>query len=258
VRPVALTIAGLDPSGGAGLAADLRTFDRLGAHGAAVATLWTVQSSRGVSSVRPLPPADVAAQLDEVLQDLPVRAAKVGAIGRAQLVELVAGRFAPPGGPPLVVDPVILPTAGAPLGDDACAEAIVRWLLPVAALVTPNRAELERLSGRPVRDDAEVLDACRALADRGARAVLATGGHAGGDRAPDLLFEAGKGVMFDAPRLATPGPLHGAGCTLSAAITARLAAGDDLATAVRRAKDHVRQAIAGAFRLGGGDLCSLG
>ena len=257
MRPVALTIAGLDPSGGAGLAADLRTFDRLGAHGAAVATLWTVQGSRGVASVRLLSATDVAAQLDEVLSDLPVRAAKTGALGRAEVVELVAERFAEPGRPPLVVDPVILPTHGAPLGDVACAEAIVRWRLPVAALVTPNRAELERLSGRPVRDDGEVLDACRALADRGARAVLAKGGHAARERALDVMFEAGRVTLRDAPRSATPGPVHGAGCTLSAAIAARMAAGDGLEAAVRRAKDHVGQAIARAFRLGAGDLYAL-
>lgn len=257
MRPIALTIAGLDPSGGAGIAADLRAFERLGAHGAVVATLWTVQSSRGVTAVHPLAAADVAAQLDEVLADLPIRAAKTGALGRAEIVEVVGARFAEAGRPPLVVDPVLFPTAGAPLGDDECADAILRCLLPIAVLITPNRAELHRLSGRPVDTDAEVLDACRALVGRGARAVLAKGGHAPGDRAVDVLFTDGRAVHFDGPRVTTSGPIHGAGCTLSAAITARLAAGDPLEEAVGWAKEHVADGIAGSWAFGRGSLRAL-
>lgn len=259
MRPNALTIAGLDPSGGAGLAADLRTFERLSVHGAAVATLWTVQGSGGVRAVWPLRVDEVIAQLDEVLADLDVAAAKTGALGRAEVVEAVAARFAGPGRPPLVVDPVLVPTAGEPLADEACATAMVRALLPVATLVTPNRVELERLSGRRVRTDAEVEDACRSLADRGARAVLAKGGHAAGDRAVDVLYASGHFAHFDGPRASPPGPLHGAGCTLSAAITALLAAGEPLDEAIRRGKSHVAEAIARARPLGrAGDLWILG
>lgn len=254
----ALTIAGLDPSGGAGLAADLRTFDRLGVHGAAVLTLWTVQSSRGVAAVQGLSPDDVGAQLDEVLGDVAIGAAKTGALGDAAVVRAVAARFAAPGRPPLVVDPVLVPTEGRALGDDACADAIVRALLPVAALVTPNREELAILAGRPVATDPDVQDACRALADRGARAVLAKGGHGGGDAAVDLYFDGARFAALVGPRRAGPGRLHGAGCTLSAAITARLAAGDPLEEAVRRGKAHVADAIARAWPLGRGDLWALG
>lgn len=258
MRPSALTIAGLDPSGGAGLAADLRTFDRLGVHGAAVATLWTVQGSGGVRAIVSLSVEEVVAQLDEVLADLELGAAKTGALGRADVVEAVALRFARAGRPALVVDPVLVPTAGQPLADDACAAAIVRALLPVAALVTPNRVELSRLSGRAAGSDAEVEDACRALVDLGARAVLAKGGHGEGERAVDVLFDGARFERFDAPRARTGGPLHGAGCTLSAAITARLAAGDPLVAAVGRAKAHVAAAIARARPLGrAGDLWVL-
>jgi hydroxymethylpyrimidine/phosphomethylpyrimidine kinase len=258
VRPSALTIAGLDPSGGAGLAADLRTFDRLGVHGAAVATLWTVQGSGGVRAVFPLAVEEVTAQLDEVLGDLALGAAKTGALGRAEVVEAVALRFAGPGRPALVVDPVLVPTAGQPLADDACAAAIARALLPVATLVTPNRVELARLSGRAVESDGEVEDACRALVDLGARAVLAKGGHGSGERAVDVLFDGDRFERFDGPRARTAGPLHGAGCALSAAIAARLALGDPLAPAVRRAKAHVADAIARARPLGrAGDLWVL-
>jgi hydroxymethylpyrimidine/phosphomethylpyrimidine kinase len=157
---------------------------------------------------------------------------------------------------------VIVPTrgaAGAPLADDACVRALVERLLPVAVIVTPNRDELARLSGRAVGSAAEVEDACRALADRGARAVLAKGGHDGGDRAVDVLLIDGRFERLDAPRVRTPGPLHGAGCTLSAAIAARLAAGDALDAAVRWAKAHVAAAIAKARPLGrAGDLWILG
>lgn len=255
---VALTIAGLDPSGGAGMVADLRTFERLGVHGAAVATLTTVQGSRGVRSVTPLSADDVGAALDEVLGDQGVGAAKTGALGSAEIVEVVAARFARDARPPLVVDPVLLPTEGAALGDEACARAIVRSLLPAATLVTPNRAELARLSARDPSSDAGLRDACRALHDAGAKAVLAKGGHADGETVVDLFFDGTRFEAFEAPRQRLAGRLHGAGCVLSAAIAAGLAVGHPLHEAIARAEAHVAAAIARARPLGRGDLWLLG
>jgi hydroxymethylpyrimidine/phosphomethylpyrimidine kinase len=249
IPPVALTIAGSDPSGGAGLQADLKVFHRHGAYGASVVTLLTVQNTRAVTAVKLEDPSFVVAQLDAVLDDVPPAAAKTGALGSAAIIEAVAeraARFAFP----LVVDPVMVSKHGAPLLADDAVAALAQRLLPHAALVTPNLPEAERLAGFPVRTPHDMERAAAAIAALGARAVLVKGGHLEGD-AMDLLWTDGQAVRMPGERIAST-HTHGTGCTLSAAITARLAHGEAIEPAVRGARAFVRAAISGAPGLGGG------
>ncbi|NBV46428.1 MAG: bifunctional hydroxymethylpyrimidine kinase/phosphomethylpyrimidine kinase [Planctomycetia bacterium] len=252
--PVALTIAGSDPSGGAGLQADLKTFHRHGAYGTSVVTLVTVQNTRRVSAVEILAPDLVVAQLDAVLDDIPPAAAKTGALGSAAVITAVAARLRGTTFP-LVVDPVMVSKHGAALiADDAVralvARALVADLLPRATLVTPNLPEAERLAGFPVGDVAAMERAARAIAALGPPHVLVKGGHLDG-AAVDVLLSEGRVTTFSAARIDTR-HTHGTGCTLSAAITARLAAGEPVATAVAGGCRFIRAAIAGAPGLGGG------
>lgn len=237
---IALTIAGSDPSGGAGIQADLKTFHQFGVYGASVITLLTVQNTCGVREVRVLDPEFVLAQLDAVLEDLAPGAAKTGALGSAAVVRAVARRargFAFD----LVVDPVMISKHGAPLLD-AEAEAVLKAeLLPHAALVTPNLKEAEALSGVEVRDPASMREAARRIADSGPRAVLVKGGHLPGE-ATDLLCVEGRFEELPAPRIRTR-HTHGTGCTLSAAITAGLASGLPVGESVARAKRFIQRAI---------------
>jgi hydroxymethylpyrimidine/phosphomethylpyrimidine kinase len=250
MTPVALTIAGSDPSGGAGLQADLKTFHRFGVYGEAVATLITVQNSRGVTRVDTLAPDLVIAQIEAVLSDIPPHAAKTGALGSPEVVEAVASlavkfRF------PLVVDPVMISKHGARLLDAESVRALIERLIPRAFLLTPNLDEAAELAGFAVRDRDSMHRAAQALAKLGAKNVLVKGGHLEGD-ALDLLYLAGGEVHeFSAPRIATR-HTHGSGCTYSAAITAELAKGTPLAEAVGRAKEFVTRAIQTNPGLGGG------
>lgn len=249
MRAIALTIAGSDPSGGAGLQADLKTFHQHGVYGTSAVTLLTVQNTRTVSGIEFLAPAFVAAEIDAVVEDLPPHAAKTGALGRTELIEIVAARaegFAFP----LVVDPVMVTKHGVPILADDAVDALERRLLPRAALVTPNLAEAARLVGHAVDSAASVERAARAIASMGARAVLVKGGHLA-EGAMDLLLVDGRVHVFAGPRIETTST-HGTGCTLSAAIAARLALGHDLVRAVEGARAYVRAAIAGAPGLGGG------
>ena len=246
--PVVLTIAGSDPSGGAGLQADLKTFATLGAYGAAVVTALTAQNTRGVQAIEPVTPAFVVRQLDSVLADLDVRAIKTGMLGRADVVEALAERLA--GVPiPIVVDPVLVATAGQPLTEAAALEPIRRRLLPCAALVTPNLAEAAALTGRAVSSPAEMRVAAQALVDLGARAALVKGGHLE-DVALDVLHD-GTAVHELAARR-VPGVFHGAGCTLSAAIAVGLAQGATLHAAVSEAKRYVMRTLEDSPARGGG------
>ena len=246
---IALSVAGSDPSGGAGIQADLKTFAAFEVYGAAVVTCATAQNTLGVRATGELPPDLVAAQLDAVLDDLAVCAVKTGMLGRAVIVEVVAARMAGRR-VPLVVDPVMVATSGDVLLDAAGTEALRRLLLPSARLVTPNLAEAAVLTGRPVRDIAGMREAARAIRDLGPAAVLVKGGHLT-DSACDVLLDGDELHELQAPRLATPA-LHGSGCTLSAAITAGLARGASLLDAVRTAKDFVHAAIARAPAVGRG------
>jgi hydroxymethylpyrimidine/phosphomethylpyrimidine kinase len=233
--PVALTIAGSDPSGGAGIQADLKTFHQFGVYGEAVVTLITVQNSMRVSRVEVLPAVLVTEQIQAVLEDIPPAAAKTGALGSAAMVESVA-RAAAGWTFPLVVDPVMCSKHGAPLLPEEAAAAIRTSLLPHAALVTPNIPEASALAGT-----ADMRQASRRLCDMGAGAVLIKGGHMEGP-ATDLLFDGADFHEFPAPRIETR-HTHGTGCTYSAAITAGLAQGLGLKDAILRAKRFITEAI---------------
>jgi len=252
---VALTIAGVDSAGGAGVHADLRAFAALGLHGATVVAAVTAQSTTAVHRVHLVPPDVVAAQLDAVLGDLDVRAAKTGFLGSAETVAVVAdaadaGRLRS-----LVVDPVLVRADGSPmLGPDVVA-AYRERLLPRARVVTPNRAEAALLLGRPLPTVAAMEAAAVELLDLGVEAVVVKGGDADdeGDRSVDVLATAAGVERLVLPRVETAND-HGSGCTFAAATAARLALGDDVAAAVRTAKSFVHRALQGAagWRLGAG------
>lgn len=247
---VALTVAGSDPSGGAGLQADIKTFHQHGVYGASVVTLLTVQNTRGVTQVKALDPALVLAQLEAVVEDLPVRAAKTGALGSAALLRAV-GERAERLAFPLVVDPVMVSKHGAPLMDADAVAALREHLLPRAWLLTPNAHEAAALTGVTVRGVDDLARAAERLHALGARRVLVKGGALAGARSVDLLSADGAQRLVPAPRLASRA-LHGTGCVLSAAITARLARGEALVPAVEAAKRFVTRAIQRAPGLGAG------
>ncbi len=249
MTPTALTIAGSDPSGGAGIQADLKTFHQHGVYGMSVITLLTVQNTRSLEAVRHLDPAFVIAQLDAVLCDIPPHAAKTGALGSAAIIQALAERAAEFEFP-LVVDPVMISKHGAALLDEDAVESLKRKLLPHAFCVTPNLPEAAALTGIEVTDRATMEQAARAMAELGSKHVLIKGGHATGP-ALDFLWSDGELHEFPAERIDSTNT-HGTGCVLSAAITAHLASGDSLIYAVRRAKQFVTSAIRTAPGLGSG------
>jgi len=249
-----LSIAGSDPSGGAGIQADLKTFAALGTYGAAAITALTAQNTRGVAAVHRLPATFVGAEIDSLYADLHIDAVKIGMLATGEVAEVVAERLVLHGARHVVLDPVMIATSGDRLLDGAAIEVIRHQLIPLAEVVTPNLAEAAALLAEPVADD---LPAMRRAAERlwrlGPRAVLLKGGHLPGARCPDLLFDGERMAELSAERVATRNT-HGTGCTLSAAIAARLARGDDIAAACRAAKAYLTAAIAAADRLsvGGG------
>ncbi len=246
---IALTIAGSDPSGGAGIQADLKTFHQFGVYGEAVLSLLTVQNTRRVSRVEVLPPALVMEQLRAVLEDIPPHAAKTGALGSGAIVQAVA-RAAGEFRFPLVVDPILLSTQGSPLLAPEAIRALRDELLPRAALLTPNLPEAEALSEISIRGPEELRRAAEKLRQHGARAVLIKGGHWDGP-ATDVLLDENGWHEFTAPRLQTH-HTHGTGCVYSAAIAAGLAKNLALTEAVACAKRFLHAAIAGAPGLGQG------
>jgi len=250
VRPVSLTIAGSDPSGGAGLQADLAVFAAFGVHGTSVATALTVQDTRAVRAVAPVAADVVRAQLDAVLGDFDVRAAKTGMLHREEVVIAVAERLQGERGLALVVDPVVAASDGSALLDAPGIEAVRSLLVPIATVLTPNLREAELLVGRPVRDAVEMRAAARALVERGARAALVKGGHLAGD-AVDVFYDGREFRELTAPRIGG-GTVHGTGCAMSAAIAAQLAAGRELPEAIAEAKRFVTRAIDGATAIGRG------
>ncbi len=247
--PIALTVAGSDPSGGAGIQADLKTFHQFGVYGEAVVAAVTVQNSVRVEHVESLPAALVIRQIRAVLDDMPPAAAKTGALGSAETVRAVAGlarRFTFP----LVVDPVMTGTHGGLLFAEDARRVLRDELAPLAALVTPNLEEAAALSGFEVTDVDGMRRAAERIAAAGAKAVLVKGGHLA-DAAVDVLFSGGQWYEFTAERLITR-HTHGTGCAYSAAITAGLARGWDLPTAVRHAKLWISEAIRTSPGLGSG------
>jgi hydroxymethylpyrimidine/phosphomethylpyrimidine kinase len=250
VVPIALTIAGSDPSGGAGLQADLKTFHQHGVYGTSVVSLITVQSTRSVARVDVLTAELVAQQLDHLLADLTPNAAKTGALGSAPVIEVIAVR-ATRFGFPLVVDPVMISKHGHALLEPDARAALVHRLLPRTYLVTPNAHEAEAMLGVPVKTLEQAREAARRLADLGPPNVLVKGGHLETEDAVDVLYAGGTLHEFHAPRQATR-HTHGTGCTSSAAITARLARGEALVDAVAAVREWMSRAIATAPEVGGG------
>ena len=244
-----LTIAGSDPSGGAGIQADLKTFAAHGTYGMAALTALTAQNTQGVSGVERVPTAFVAAQIKAVFDDVRVDAVKIGMIATAEIARVIADALAAHRDIPIVLDPVMVAKGGASLLAEDAITALRDALLPRATLVTPNLPEAAQLLGRAeAADRAAMADQARALADLGPAAVLVKGGHLAQPDSPDVLFAQGQLQWFDAPRM--PGKnTHGTGCTLSSAIAAQLAQGADIVTAVRMAKRYVTGAIAAAGAL---------
>jgi len=248
---VALSIAGSDPSGGAGLQADLKTFHRLGVYGEAVVTLITVQNTRGVTRVEVMAPDLVLEQIHAVCCDIPPHAAKIGALGNSAVVEAVAAA-AQSFTFPLVIDPVMISKHGAPLIEEPAQRALAAHLIPRAFLLTPNLEEATVLAGFPVTDIASMRKAAEKLVSLGAKNVLVKGGHLDADDAVDVLFEPGHGFReFSSPRITTR-HTHGTGCTYSAAITAELAKGSALREAIAIGKKFISEAIRTAPGLGSG------
>jgi hydroxymethylpyrimidine/phosphomethylpyrimidine kinase len=246
---VAMTIAGSDPSGGAGLQADLKTFHQHGVYGTSVVTLLTVQNTQKVESVQVLGPEFVVSQLDAVLDDIPPSAAKIGALGNAAVIEAIAER-AERFSFPLVIDPVMVSKHGASLIDEEAVQVLRRKLLPHAFLITPNVPEAARLAEMEVTDLPTMEKAAAVISRLGAKNVLVKGGHLKGDPV-DVLWTAGENHALPAQRVDTT-HTHGTGCVFSAAITARLAKGEDLVTAVKAAKQFITAAIQTSPGLGQG------
>ena len=249
--PIALSIAGSDPSGGAGIQADLKTFSALGVYGAAVITALTAQNTKGVYGTHQVPADFIVAQLDAVFSDLAIGAVKIGMLGNAAAIHAVAAALDRHRARNVVLDPIMAASTGADLLQ-ADAVGALRALIARADVVTPNLLEAAALTDSPLaRDEAEMQAQAQKLLTLGAGAVLIKGGHAGGAESVDLLVEADGAARFTAPRVATKST-HGTGCTLSSAVAAGLAKGLSLNAAVREAKAYISAAIAAADRLGVG------
>lgn len=248
-RKVALTIAGSDPGGGAGVQADLKTFAALGVYGYSAITAVIAQNSTAVNRVAPVDPAMVAAQIETLAAERAPDAIKTGALGTAAIVETVADSISRLGLAAPVVDPVLISTSGSRLLDRAGETAMMKRLFPLARLVTPNLAEAQALSRIEGSSAAAIRDMARALAAFGARAVLIKGGHRRSpSEATDVLYDGRDFTVMRAERIAGGGA-HGTGCALSAAIAACLALGMELVEAVRGAKRYVSGALRGSFKL---------
>jgi len=254
MRPNVLSIAGSDPSGGAGVQADLKTFAALGCHGMAVITTLTAQNSRGVRAIHAPPPEFLAAQIDAVFDDIDVAAVKIGMLGNAANVEALARCLSARAPRFVALDPVLASSSGDDFGAAEVAAAIMAALLPHVHIITPNAPEAARLTNSPIAVD---LDGLRrqgaALMARGARAVLLKGGHMPGPASVDLLIDQTGEAIFSAPRVATNNT-HGTGCALSSAIAAYVAMGAPLREAVQKAKDYLTGALTtdGDLAVGGG------
>ncbi|HLA78177.1 MAG TPA: bifunctional hydroxymethylpyrimidine kinase/phosphomethylpyrimidine kinase [Vicinamibacteria bacterium] len=247
---VAMSIAGSDSGGGAGIQADIKTFAAHGVHGTTAITAITAQNSVAVKDYLALPPPMVVAQMEAVASDMRVAAVKTGMLATAAIVEAVAEAVKRLGLPNLVVDPVMVAKSGDRLLDPAAEAAYLDHLFPLALLVTPNLEEAEAMLGRPVRELGAMREAARALLSLGARAVVVKGGHLAGD-AVDVFFDGRTFEELAAERIPTANT-HGTGCTFSAAIAARLALGADLPAAVRGAKAYLTEAIRRSYSVGHG------
>lgn len=238
-----LSIAGSDPSGGAGIQADLKAFSARGVFGMAALTALTAQNTQGVSAVHVLPPVFVTQQIREVFADVRVDAVKIGMIANAEIAEAVADALAPHRGIPIVLDPVMIAKGGAALLDPQAVETLKHRLLPLATLVTPNLPEAAALTGtKEATTRAEMTAQAHALLALGPAFALVKGGHLSGPASPDILVTTGGETWFEAERTETKNT-HGTGCSLSSAIAAELAKGAEPATAIARAKAWLAEAV---------------
>ena len=248
MTPIALTIAGSDSSGGAGIQADLKTFAANGVYGASVITALTAQNTTGVSGIHQVPPEFITAQIDAVFSDLAVGAVKIGMVAQpASIDAIVAGlkRWSPQH---VVLDPVMVATSGDRLLAAEAVDALRTKLIPLAAVITPNLPEAAALLGEPVAtSEAAVENQGKRLLAMGCRAVLIKGGHGQGAESTDYFIDANGTIVLAAPRIATKNT-HGTGCSLSSAIAAGLAKGEEMEAAVRNAKAWISAAIAAADR----------
>ncbi len=246
----ALTVAGSDSGGGAGIQADLKTFAAIGVHGTSAITALTAQNTVGVTGIFDLPPSFVEEQFDAIATDIGIDAMKTGMLFNAAIIDAVVGKIRQYRVGQVVVDPVMVATSGDLLLREDAVEAVKDHLLQVALVVTPNRQEAEVLAGMKIESDADVVEACRRIHALGCRYVLVKGGHATGD-AVDWLYDGHEVTDFRAPRLDTVNT-HGTGCTLSAAIAAHLALGRAVPEAVAGAKEYISAALRYAYPLGKG------
>ena len=247
----ALTIAGSDSGGGAGIQADLKTFTAFKVFGMSVLTSVTAQNTVGVLGIHDLDPDFVYLQMKAVMEDIGTDAAKTGMLSNAGIIEAVARGVRDFGIDVLVVDPVMVAKSGDPLLAPEAVDALKEEILPLALVLTPNIPEAEKLSGIEVRSIGDMEEAARAIGSLGPRAVLVKGGHLRGQEAVDLLYADGEFHRFSSPRFETRNT-HGTGCTYSAAIAANLALGRDIVTAVGIAKNYIAGAIKNSFDLGNG------
>ncbi len=246
---IAVTIAGSDSSGGAGIQADLKTFAALGVYGASVITALTAQNTQAVTAIHDVPADFIAAQIDAVFSDLDVGAVKIGMLSQAAAIEAVAKGLGRHRARNIVLDPVMVASSGDRLLAPAAGAVLRHELIPRALVVTPNLPEAAALTGASLaRNEAEMEVQAREILSLGARNVLIKGGHGNGDESVDLLIGQGEVVRLSAKRIATKNT-HGTGCTLSSAIAAGLAKGRDLIAATQAAKAYVTAAIAGADQL---------
>ncbi len=246
---IALTIAGSDSGGGAGIQADLKTFSALGVYGASVITALTAQNTKGVSGIHDVPPEFITAQMDAVFSDLAVDAVKIGMLSQPVAIAAVARGIEQHGARNIVLDPVMVATSGDRLLAPDAIDVLKRLLIPRALVITPNLPEAAALLDAPLAvTEAEMQDQAERLLALGPRAVLLKGGHAAGAESVDFLVEQGSFARLAAERIATANT-HGTGCTLSSAIAAGLAKGSDLAEAVREAKAYVTASLAASAKL---------
>jgi hydroxymethylpyrimidine/phosphomethylpyrimidine kinase len=250
--PLALTIAGSDSGGGAGIQADLKTFHARGVHGLSVVTAVTSQNTHGVRAVHAVPLTHVRSQLAALFDDFPIAAIKTGMLGSAAITHLVAREMVARQPAWLVVDPVMIATSGDRLLDEDALETLIGELIPLADILTPNLPEAEALLGHPIRNAAQCDSAGAALLKLGASAVLLKGGHGDGNVVVDRFYDARGSLELRHPRLPIDG--HGTGCTLAAAIAAELAKGRSPRSAVRRAVAYVHRALERSYRPGTGSV----
>ncbi len=247
----ALTIAGSDSGGGAGIQADLKTFTVFGVYGMSAVTALTAQNTLGITGIHVVPASVVRLQIEAVLSDIGADAVKTGMLVNAEIIRAVGGVLRDHAVQNLVVDPVMAAGTGAALLEPEACEALVRDLVPLASLVTPNVGEAETMTGVPIKSVSDMHRAAAALIERGARACLVKGGHLGGDQAIDVLHDGKRRHEFSTLRVSVR-HTHGTGCQLSAAITANLARGRSLADSVAEAKRFITTAIAHGLALGKG------